>query len=76
MHTERDKIKEYAESHSGELAELIKKLCAIPAPSYHEEKRAEFCKEWLERFGAQNVYIDEAKNMVFPFKDTGRACAV
>lgn len=72
MRTERDKIKEYAESHSGELAELIKTLCAIPAPSYHEEKRAEFCKEWLERFGAQNVYIDEAKNMVFPFKDTGK----
>ncbi len=71
MYKEANRIKEYAESHLEELTGLIKALCAIPAPSYHEEKRAEFCKEWLERYGAQRVYIDEAKNMVFPLKDTG-----
>jgi RimJ/RimL family protein N-acetyltransferase len=41
-------------------------LAKIPAPSNHEEKRAAFCKEWLEKQGAQGVYIDEALNVIWP----------
>ncbi len=50
-----------------ELKTLIRDLCAIPAPSHQEEKRAAFCKQWLENNGAEGVYIDEAKNVVFPY---------
>ena len=41
-------------------------LCGIPAPSHHEEKRAEFCRDWLLRNGAspEQVHIDEALNVV------------
>ena len=41
-------------------------LCGIPAPSHHEEKRAEFCRDWLLRNGAspEQVRIDEALNVV------------
>ncbi len=60
-------IKSYAQAHKDELFELLRTLCAIPAPSHHEEKRAEFCKEWLEDVGAKGVYIDDAKNVVFPY---------
>lgn len=66
------RIEEYAISHIDELLALIESLCAIPSPSHHEEQRALFCKKWWERMGAKNVYIDEAKNAVFPFSDTGR----
>ena len=65
-------IQQYVEQHADELLTLVKTLCAIPAPSHHEEKRAAFCKEWWEAAGAKNVYVDEAKNAVFPLCDSGR----
>ena len=49
-----------------ETLDLIEKLCAIPAPSGKEEKRAEFIKNWLEEKGAEGVYIDDALNVLYP----------
>lgn len=43
---------------------LTKELCKIPAPSGLEDKRAEFCKKYLEDAGYDNVYIDDAKNVI------------
>ena len=45
---------------------LLEALCKIPAPSHHEERRAEFCRNWLLEQGANGVYIDKSKNVVFP----------
>lgn len=59
-------ILKYIEDHSQEAYELLLTLGKIPAPSNHEEKRAAFCKEWLEQQGAQGVYIDEALNVIYP----------
>ena len=56
----------YLKSSQEELKQLIRDLCAIPAPSHHEEKRAEFCKNWFENIGAKGVFIDEALNVVCP----------
>ena len=53
-------MKQYALEVQEELKQLIRDLCAIPAPSHHEEKRAEFCKKWFEDAGGENVYIDDA----------------
>ncbi len=64
-------IQQYVQEHTDELFSLLKELCAIPAPSHHEEKRAEFCKSWLEAAGAEGVYIDDAKNVVFPYACEG-----
>ena len=49
-----------------ETVELLRQLCAIPAPSHHEDARAEFCRDWLRANGAVEAYIDEAKNVVCP----------
>ena len=46
---------------------LLKTLAAIPAPSHQEDKRVAFLKGWLEEQGAENVLIDEAKNVILPF---------
>ncbi|MBQ1207425.1 MAG: M20/M25/M40 family metallo-hydrolase [Lachnospiraceae bacterium] len=54
------------------LLQLHRDLCHIPAPSHHEEARAEFCKHWLEQEGAKGVYIDEALNVIFPINCEGR----
>ncbi len=43
---------------------LIKELCKIPAPSYFEDERAEFCKKYLIDAGYDKVWIDEAKNVL------------
>ena len=59
-------MKAYLASCQEELKQLIRDLCAIPAPSHHEERRAAFCKEWFERNGGKGVYIDEALNVVCP----------
>lgn len=64
-------IKKYAAQNEALLLQTLKELCAIPAPSGREERRAAYCKEWLERYGAQGVYIDDALNVVFPLNCEG-----
>lgn len=59
-------ILNYVESHHEERIELLKTLAQIPAPSNHEEKRAQFCKKWLTDNGAKGVYIDDALNVIYP----------
>ncbi len=59
-------IEKAIEASSQEAYDLLVELGKIPAPSHHEEKRAEFCKKWLEDQGAKGVYIDEALNVVYP----------
>ena len=59
-------MEEYAKNVQAELLQLVRDMCAIPAPSHHEEKRAEFCKAWFIRNGFTNVRIDEALNVLAP----------
>ena len=56
----------FIKKNENEIYKVLKELCLIPAPSHHEEKRAEYCKNILEGFGAKGVYIDDALNVVFP----------
>jgi len=64
-------IMKYIEEHRQEAFDLLVEMAQIPAPSNHEEKRAEFCKDWLEKQGAKGVYIDEALNVIYPVGCTG-----
>lgn len=57
----------WCDAHFDEQLALLKELAAIPAPSHHEEKRADFIRAWLEREGAGQVHIDPALNVVLPF---------
>ncbi len=61
----------YMESHAQEAKQLLIDLAQIPAPSHHEELRARFCLDWLRSKGAENAYIDEVKNVIYPVGDTG-----
>ena len=55
-----------------ELAkEIHKELCVIPAPSHYEDQRAAYCSEKLKRYGFENVYVDEAKNVICEVKADG-----
>lgn len=59
-------MKKYILQNEALMLQTLKELCAIPAPSGKEEKRAEYCKQWLENVGTEGVYIDDALNVVFP----------
>ncbi len=59
-------VLQYIKDHEQEALELLMELAVIPAPSHHEERRAAFCKQWLERHGAEGVYIDDDLNVVWP----------
>lgn len=65
-------ITQFIYDNTEEMYETLRTLCAIPAPSRHEEQRAEFCKKWLENAGAKGVYIDEALNVIFPINCDGK----
>lgn len=66
-----ENIIKYIDEHRQEAFDLLVEVAQIPAPSNHEEKRAEFCKAWLEKQGAEGVFIDDALNVVYPLGDTG-----
>ena len=61
----------WMEEHRQEAFDLLAELAQIPAPSNQEEKRAAFCKAWLDAQGAQGVYIDDALNVIYPIGCTG-----
>lgn len=70
-------MKDFIEKNYEDLLQLIRELCKIPAPSGNEEKRAEFCLQWLRSIGAESSYIDEALNVVFPYNcDSSRNITV
>lgn len=60
------KAQEFLQTHGDEAYQLLKTMAAIPSPSNHEERRMEFCKQWLESCGAKGVYTDSALNVVCP----------
>ncbi len=62
----------YLESCTQEMHALLEKICLIPAPSGFEDERAAFVKDWLESCGARGVYMDEAKNVIFPVNCEGK----
>ncbi len=59
-------LKEFVKTNTDEVFKTLEELCAIPAPSNFEEDRAEYCKNWFEKVGAKNVYIDKALNVILP----------
>lgn len=64
-------MEQYALDTKEEVLQFMRDLSPIPAPSHHEEKRAEWVKGWMERNGAKGVFIDEALNVQWPVKDDG-----
>lgn len=61
-------IIDYLDGEVEATKSLLKTMTLIPAPSHHEDEKAEFVKKWLEDAGACGVYIDEAKNVIYEIK--------
>lgn len=50
-----------------ELIQLTEQLAAIPSPSGQEGEKAFFVRNYLEGLGCQDVSIDEAGNVLYPW---------
>ncbi len=60
-------LERYAKDCQEELKQLIRELAPIPAPSHEEDLRAEYVLDYLRAHGAEGVYIDSAKNVIWPY---------
>ncbi len=61
-------IAEYAEKAEPELLDFIRRLAPIPAPSGKEDRRVAFLVDAFAQFGFQGVFVDDAKNVIFPYR--------
>lgn len=62
----------FAKEHHEELLTLIHELAVIPAPSHHEEKRAAYCLDWLQKNVSPHAFVDEAKNVICIIGDNAK----
>ena len=60
-------VAEFIKTNLPLLRKTLKELCLIPAPSGFEDERAAYCKAFFDSIGAREAYIDEAKNVIYPF---------
>ena len=65
------KLLDLAEIYQADAAQIIRDMCKLPAPSHHEELRAEYCRKWFVENGFKNVEVDEALNVIAPINDNG-----
>lgn len=68
---DRVKIEKFVEKNRDEAVALLEELGKIAAPSYYEDCRAEFCRDWFAREGVGEVWIDAAKNVTCKFACDG-----
>ena len=59
-------VLDFIAAHKQHHFDITCELAQIPAFSNHEELRADWVKKHMESFGAKDVYIDEALNVVWP----------
>ena len=71
MKITKNEVKAYVSENIAEVEKILFDLCHIPAPSHHEEKRAEYCLDWFEKNGMKGAYIDEALNVILPYQAEG-----
>lgn len=67
-----NEILEYLDNSERETLELLETLAKIPAPSGNETLRANFVKDLLVSYGAKNVTIDDALNVLCPINCDGK----
>ena len=65
-------LEQYAEHRLPQMQKTLEELVQIPAPSYGERKRAEYCMKWLEKNGVSGAYMDPYDNVIVSYPVTDR----
>lgn len=63
----------FGRTQYAEALDLLRTLARIPSPTHHEERRAAFICDWMQRNGLTGATIDQAKNVICPLYDDGTA---
>ena len=63
-----NELARYISDNTDELYKILYDLCHIPAPSHHEEQRADYCLKWFHKNGMTDAYVDGALNVIFPYQ--------
>ncbi|MBQ3588031.1 MAG: M20/M25/M40 family metallo-hydrolase [Oscillospiraceae bacterium] len=66
-----ERLQAYLEENRQFHYDTTVELAQIPAPSNKEEKRAQWVKEYFDRYGGTDSYIDSALNCVLPLNCEG-----
>ena len=66
-----ENMETYVSDCMEDLKKLIRELAVIPAPSHHEELRAEYITKYLKNRSVLTLHTDEAKNVIWSIGDTG-----
>lgn len=66
----KQELQVFCKANMAQVQRLTYELCAIPAPTGSEGRRAQFCLSYLRGHGA-SAYLDEAGNVVFPYACEG-----
>lgn len=65
----RESVEEYLSASFEDIKTLIREMCAIPAPSNHEGKRAEYCEKRFREWGGDPI-VDDALNVICEYNVT------
>ncbi len=63
----KQELQAFCNANMAQVQRLTHELCAIPAPTGSEGRRAQFCLSYLRGHGAQ-AYLDEAAMWCFPMR--------
>lgn len=59
-----EKLLQYAKRRLPQMKRTLEELVQIPAPSFCEQKRVEYCLNWLKEQGVTGAYRDECDNVI------------
>ena len=66
-----ERLQNFLKDHQQYHYDMTVELAQIPAPSNHEEKRAQWVKNYFDSLGGTQSYIDKALNVVLPLNCDG-----
>ena len=64
---QKTQIEKFVTENKEETLILLKEITAIPAPTFHEEKKAELVLRWLKAEGTDEAYMDEEGNVIYEY---------
>lgn len=64
----RNQASRFLGENVDDLTKTIIEVCSIPSPTGFERKKAEFILNRLHEVGAEEAYIDDAGNVLYPYK--------
>ena len=68
----KESLEQYVENRLPQMKKTLEELVQIPAPSFGERGRAEYCMKWLETNGVSGTYIDPYDNVIVSYPVTDR----